>query len=57
MPHWVDAPYTFTLRLRSKTYSDDGSFLPGGHRTAEWEFIQTNSDVMQVMSAFNVIQR
>jgi hypothetical protein len=57
LPHWVDAPYTFTLRLRSKTYSDDGSFLPGGHRTAEWEFIQTNSDVMQVMSAFNVIQR
>jgi D-amino peptidase len=50
-------PYTMVLKLKSEASVYNGSFFPGARRTGDWELTFTSEDLLQVIYAFNVMNR
>jgi len=56
-PYSMTPPYTMVLRLKSEASIYNGSFFPGARRTGDWELTFTSEDLLQVIYAFNVMNR
>lgn len=56
-PYTMTPPYTLVLKLKSEASIYNGSFFPGARRTGDWELTFTSDDLLQVIYAFNVINR
>ena len=56
-PYTMTPPYTLVLKLKSEASIHNGSFFPGARRTGDWELTFTSDDLLQVIYAFNVINR
>ena len=56
-PYRLDAPYTLRLRMKNETSVYNGAFFPGARRTGDWEITYMSNDFMQIMYAFEVINR
>jgi len=56
-PFTMTPPYTLVLKLKSEASIYNGSFFPGARRTGDWELTFTSDDLLQVIYAFNVINR
>jgi D-amino peptidase len=56
-PYTMTPPYTLVLKLKSEASIYNGSFFPGARRTGDWELTFTSEDLLQVIYAFNVINR
>jgi D-amino peptidase len=56
-PFTMTPPYTMVLKLKSEASVYNGSFFPGARRTGDWELTFTSEDLLQVIYAFNVMNR
>jgi len=56
-PYTMTPPYTMVLKLKSEASIYNGSFFPGARRTGDWELTYTSDDLLQVIYAFNVMNR
>ena len=56
-PFTMTPPYTMVLKLKSEASVYNGSFFPGARRTGDWELTYSNEDLLQVIYAFNVMNR
>lgn len=56
-PYTMTPPYTMVLKLKSEASIYNGSFFPGAQRTGDWELTFTSEDLLQVIYAFNVMNR
>lgn len=56
-PYTMTPPYTMVLKLKSEASIYNGSFFPGARRTGDWELTFTSEDLLQVIYAFNVMNR
>lgn len=56
-PYTMTPPYTLVLKLKSEASIYNGSFFPGVRRTGDWELTFTSEDLLQVIYAFNVLNR
>jgi len=56
-PFTMTPPYTMVLKLKSEASVYNGSFFPGARRTGDWELTYYNEDLLQVIYAFNVMNR
>ena len=56
-PFTMTPPYTMVLKLKTEASIYNGSFFPGARRTGDWELTFTSDDLLQVMYAFNVMNR
>jgi D-amino peptidase len=56
-PYTMTPPYTMVLKLKSEASIYNGSFFPGARRTGDWELTFSSEDLLQVIYAFNVMNR
>ena len=56
-PYTMTPPYTMVLKLKSEASIYNGSFFPGAQRTGDWELTFSSEDLLQVIYAFNVMNR
>jgi D-amino peptidase len=51
-PYRLKSPYTMVLKLKEEVTVNQKAFYPGAERTGDWELTFTNSNLFEVIKAF-----